>query len=303
MNPLIEKLQLIYGFENPQDIKPVTEFDWAANGVDHKYIICITPRSGSTWLAHLLEATGEFGNPKELFIPEMIPANEQNSKGNFPNLFARRIKSNTSGRTFGFESNQSRLEWLTSVVDFDEVFVKSGTRFISLYREDLLSQAISITKAIRTGQWHSRNKNPHDAKMAAAKPEIVIEDDFLWRWILNLQQEECRWENFYDRYNIKPMRIMYEDMVSGSRVQMLRMMNHIKPGRFEDATQARDILGSIQDKTAKLADEFTQKTWSDFYLKYYEELESLYRLRTRMDTTDMVYHLNRKYGLKVTVAP
>lgn len=302
MNPLIEKLQQVFDEENPQNIKPVNHFDWHAAGVDHNFIICITPRSGSTWLGHLLEASGEFGNPKELFIPEMIGPNAAKGLDGFPGLFKRRIMNNTIGRTFGFESNQSRLEWLTSVVDFEEVFVKSGTRFIAMYREDLLSQAISITKAIRTGQWHSRKQNAGDAKKAAQKPQIVLEDDFLWSWILSLLQEERRWDNFYDRYNIEPLRFKYEDLVSGSRTQMLRLMNHIKPGRFQQAEDALGLLNAIEDKTARLADDFTLKTWSAFYLKYPQELESLSRLRTRLDGTDMANHLNRTYGLKVTIA-
>jgi len=136
------------------------------------YIICATPRSGSTLLCKLLAATGKAGNPDSYFHRPAIAswlsayglslddfetekdalkaifgaAHEQGSDNT--DLFGLRMQRGS----FGFFIQQVGILYPEANSDLARIQAAFGnTLFIHLTRPNKLDQAISRVKAIQTG--------------------------------------------------------------------------------------------------------------------------------------------------------
>ena len=304
MNPLAAHIQST--LEGPEAF-PMTlpDYDWSEQnsdgvGISDKYVIAMTARSGSTWLAHLLQSTGVCGNPKELFNAEALAVDKMKPRpGDFSEIFAHQVSKYSSDGAFGFETNFERFNHLLDLVDFESVFLDQGTRFVYLTRTDLLSQAISVLSALRTGVWHRFLKRSGNEQSACGE----LDEQTLWHWILSFVQEERRWETFFNRHQIMPLKVTYEELVTNPRLQLARILKHIRPGKFDDYGDLDRLLGNLSSGTEKLQRQSTERAWVNFRFKFADELHELERLRTAVDGTELAIHINKKYGLQVGIAP
>lgn len=288
----------------PLDGDRVAAFDWKGAGVRARYVLCLTPRSGSTWLSHLLASTGLCGRPAEFFNDDMIATrNRPIGAASFPEYFDAIVRSSTTASTFGFAIDFYRMRWLAEIVDLEAVFLAPGTRFVALFRRDRLAQAISILLAIESGVWHRlRDGSPFgpDAQPIAGPPRPVddLGDGPVWGWAVNLALHEGRWERFFERHGVSPLRMSYEDLVAGSREHVLRVLAHVTvPPRDSDVIVAR--VSALVDATRRLAGETSWRIASRFRLRYPEALERLDRLRSPEDVEAFVGELRDEHGITV----
>jgi len=132
------------------------EFD----GPGTDYIICSTPRSGSTLLGFLLRDCKMMGVPHEYLHPTVhFPALARRSgliasagSVNVDKYLAwlRRRRSTKNG-VFGLKAHFSRLDPLAHRPSVAQ-WIK-GARLIRIRRRDLVLQAISYYTALETGVW------------------------------------------------------------------------------------------------------------------------------------------------------
>ncbi|MDX8350726.1 Stf0 family sulfotransferase, partial [Cognatiyoonia sp. IB215446] len=141
------------------------------------YVICTSPRSGSTMLCKLLAETKVAGNPGSLFhkpsidawldyydldttefatrrelLDGVFGAATARGKGE-TEVFGLRLQRGS----FAFFMDQVRFLYPDSASDVDRIKAAFGpTLFIYLSREDKLDQAISYIRAEQTGLWHRR---------------------------------------------------------------------------------------------------------------------------------------------------
>lgn len=138
------------------------------------YLLCGTPRTGSTLLCGLLRSTGVAGRPESYFrAPDeqvraerwgLVHPDGSISYGDFVRAAIR--EGSTGNGLFG-----ARIMWGT----MDELVAKLGavypdlagaddelparalgpTRFIHLWREDTITQAVSWARAEQSGHWQS----------------------------------------------------------------------------------------------------------------------------------------------------
>lgn len=223
------------------------------------YVICTSPRSGSTLLCDLLAATGVAGNPQSWFHrPSLddwaaaldVSREEEDDPAYVARLFAAaRERGRGSGDIFGLRLQRhsfsfffETLRTLHPANDADvETFERSfgPTRYIHLYREDKVEQAVSYVRAQQSGLWHvaadgselervAPHRDPHyDAVAIEAQVKIFGDYDRLW-------------SAWFTHERIEPLRVPYarlaDDPVAVTR-QLLAGLgldphaaDHIAPG-------------------------------------------------------------------------
>lgn len=156
----------------------------------NSYIICTSPRSGSTLLCKLLAATGKSGVPDSHFhnpsMSSWLKAYEF-SKADFTSdqkalraIFqaARRYGTGNTG-IFGLRLQRGSFDFFMQQIavvhpkiktDVELVQAEFGhTLFIYLTRANKLDQAISMVKATQTGLWHRAPDGTEIERLSAPK--------------------------------------------------------------------------------------------------------------------------------------
>lgn len=196
------------------------------------YVICTSPRSGSTLLCRLLAATGVAGSPESYFhepslvswledfgldprdfATEIEMLKEVISKAKFQgesgtDLFGLRLQR----RSFDFfESKLALLHPNLSDTSSRIEATFGRTLFIHLTRADKLAQAVSFIKASQTGLWHmapdgteiERLSEHHEPEYDAA----LIRDQ-----IAEFTTHEAEWKLWFYKEQIQPLTLKYDDL-------------------------------------------------------------------------------------------
>jgi LPS sulfotransferase NodH len=181
------------------------------------YIIAFTFRSGSNLLCEYLTAAG-LGAPTEYFQYPLGVANRywyelcsvapDDHRTFVRELVARRSRGGLFGTKITWDQKSALIQALhsegTDEPSLDDVL--PNAHWIHLRRRDYLGQAISLWRAIKTGQWVS------NTPLAPGQSEP--EYDFLGIYIrlANLMIEDMLWEEYFVRCAITPLTIWYEDL-------------------------------------------------------------------------------------------
>lgn len=192
------------------------------------YVICSTPRTGSTLLCALLESTGVAGHPQSYFRKpdeEMWAAQwgiPRAPHGGFE--FADYLRAAIeAGRTengvFGV-----RIMWgsmdevvenlqrsapgvaLPALTHLTRAF--GHTRFIHLERGDILAQAVSWWRAEQTEVWHLVDGS--EAMPPASEPKYDF--DRIHGFVEEIGRHHAAWRAWFRRAGVEPHRVTYEDL-------------------------------------------------------------------------------------------
>jgi len=178
-------------------------------GTQRSYMICTTPRVGSTLLGSLLHSTGHMGVPHEYFhidgvtqpLMQRWGLSERTTTKDYI-AFIQKHRSTPNG-VFGLKAHFNQIEKpikQTSLMDF----LKTVDHFIYLTRDDLMEQAISYAKAHQTQNWLS---------LQEAEAEPTYDHQLITRALNDILTQNARWLKFFALYDIKPLRITYEELL------------------------------------------------------------------------------------------
>jgi LPS sulfotransferase NodH len=168
------------------------------------YTICMTPRSGSTFLARAMAATGALGHPQE-YIHRLEPtalaahARLYGAKTWRAYLAALGARTSTANGVFGVKADPNMLLPLLSGGVFDTTLRRG--KFIYVTRDDMLMQAISLTKAQHSGAWTERGVDDS---------HIPFNFDAIYANVAHLAKMTASWEMLFAYHGIAPLRITYE---------------------------------------------------------------------------------------------
>lgn len=237
------------------------------------YIICGTPRTGSTLLCNLLAATKRAGAPdsfygrkfmpdwaKEWKLPNPDTMNERDYATAYLDAALRAGKAATP--IFGLRLMRENLDELSALLDliypglpsdkarFERVFGK--TLYIHLFREDKLAQAISYVKAEQTGLWHvasdgteiERLAPPQDPRYDFARLKSEVE---------KLEAYDAAWHTWFRAQDIVPLSIGYETLSADPATSLIRICDTLGI----PAPNPADVKPGV----AKLSDE-TSRDWT-----------------------------------------
>ena len=171
------------------------------------YMICATPRSGSSWLASLLWNTGAAGRPTESFLHyhtrhtgTLGPETDSDDWDMPRDAYIARVRDlgTTANGVFGTKMMLGYLEttanWLGEPLglgadQFDQVFENyfPGLRYLHLYRRDKVDQAVSMFIASKTGSWRASNGDgdqavvEYDVARIKEQYDLLVREDAEWR--------------------------------------------------------------------------------------------------------------------------
>lgn len=193
------------------------------------YIICTSPRSGSTLLCKLLAATGISGNPGSYFhrpsLSEWLSSFNLNleptlsetdmleaifqaaiAKGSLDTgVFGLRLQRHS----FDFFMEKLRILHPGHANDRERVEAAFGrTLFIHLTRLDKVEQAVSCVKAEQTGLWHVAPDGTELERVAPAKEPVYDAADIRATYE-RFTAFDLGWQNWFEEQGIAPLRITY----------------------------------------------------------------------------------------------
>ena len=203
-------------------------FITGAHGSAGSYLLCSTPRTGSTLLCGLLESTGVAGHPASYFrrpdedafaaqwaIPR--PSDGVSSYADF--LEAALSAGTTDNGVFA-----ARIMWGT----LDELVERMGTvfpefagddldlldhafarpRFVYLRRRDVLGQAVSLLRAEQTDVWHDAD----DSEPQQLKQDPFYDSERIRSMIRTIEDDNAAWREWFASVGIRPYSVAYEDL-------------------------------------------------------------------------------------------
>ena len=241
------------------------------------YIICTTPRSGSTLLCGLLKSTGVAGLPDSHFHTPSVERWLESYGLNGADFATRNdtlraiftaAKSRGTGDTglfglrlqrgsFDFFMQQLALCHPTATTDAARISAEFGrTLFIHLTREDKLDQAISRVKATQTGLWH-RAQDGTELERLSAPQEPQYDAGAIADHMAALTALDAAWESWFNAENLTPLRVTYDELSQDPNTGL----KHVLAALGRDPSLADGIKPTV----AKLADK-TSKIWAKRFL-------------------------------------
>ncbi|MGW5360689.1 Stf0 family sulfotransferase [Actinopolymorpha pittospori] len=198
------------------------------NSID-AYLICGTPRTGSTLLCALLRDTGIAGRPESYFrLPDEqswadrwhLPRDDHGSFDYRDYVRAAIAEGSTSNGIFA-----ARVMWGT----LDEMVAKLGAahsdprstgadldlltrafgrvRFVHCRREDTVAQAVSWARAEQTGFWQHG-----DAALPDHEPRFDFEQ--IHDLVQTIEEHNDAWRNWFTTFDVQPHTVRYEDLTT-----------------------------------------------------------------------------------------
>src|SRR4051812_18501606 len=157
------------------------------------YLICATPRSGSTLLAHLLASTGLAGTPIEYFHEDrMATLADQWGTGSLDEYLGALVERRTGPNgVFGAKLHWGQYE--REIAPRDPRSLAPDLLPIRIGREDRLRQAASWVRALQTLRWSSRSKHVRDV-------QEVYDRDAIEQKLARLAREEAGWDALFERH-------------------------------------------------------------------------------------------------------
>ena len=209
------------------------------------YILCATPRSGSTLLCDLLTGTGVAGAPDSYFMDNLDPA--WAAAWGLPDraglsdrayaaayLRAAVAAGQAGGAVFGLRlmgRNRADLMALIEAVHpdlpSDRARIEAAfgrVLWLHLARADRLAQAVSLVRAEQTGLWHVAPDGTEVERLAPPAPPVYDFDRIAARRAA-LEAEEAGWQDWFAAEGIAPLQIDYDTLAADPAAQTARILH------------------------------------------------------------------------------
>ena len=240
----------------------------------NSYIICTSPRSGSTLLCKLLEKTGKSGNPNSHFHNPSLSSwleTYQLHTANFPSkqqalsaVFDAAIKKGTGDTgVFGLRLQRGSLDFfmqqtcvLYSGMQSDSERIEAAfghTLLIYLTRSNKLDQAISLVKATQTGLWHKASDGSELERLSEPQ-DPYYDADAISHHLKELTELDAAWRAWFQHEQLQPLEISYDELSRDPLEVLGRVLSELG--------LEKEMARGISSPTAKLADT-TSRTWAD----------------------------------------
>ena len=224
------------------------------------YLIASSPRTGSYLLCEGLQSTGTCGHPSEPFCPDFreeycsrwgLPVN-----ASFSTYLSTVVRAGTTENgVFG-----TKIHWM----QVHELATEAGcvgllpgevlnllfpqSKYIHLRRRDRRGQAISYHRALSTRVWLKINgtKNHQANGKEAAFDSAAIRDLEVF-----LDKEDQAWFAFFERQDIEPLVIHYEDLAENYDATIARVTSFIWPRGHQQVSGRKPRLMIQSDEVTR----------------------------------------------------
>ncbi|GAA1437057.1 Stf0 family sulphotransferase [Microlunatus lacustris] len=205
------------------------------------YLICATPRSGSTLLCGLLRSTGVAGRPESYFRRQSVSAYADEwglaRRGDALTevdgfVRAAVVAGSTGNGVFG-----ARIMWgtMTELTDALSQAHRGGTasalelltgafrrtRFLHLRRVDTVAQAVSWARAEQTHYWHAGEE------AVAGGQEPHFDRDLIDELVHTITMHEKAWQEWFAGQGLSPYELTYEDLAEDPIGAAAAVLEHL----------------------------------------------------------------------------
>ncbi len=237
------------------------------------YLICATPRSGSSLLCEALRNTGKAGRPEEFFLPRNEPVWQGRwNTSTYAEYLAEAIKQGTTPNgVFGakimwgyFDDFASKLPQLAGFkASSNHALMTSifpNLHYIWIRRRDKVRQAISHAKARQTNVWRLETAI---ATLSRNEPTFFFEQiDFMIR---EIEAHEAAWQHYFAESGIQPLVVVYEDLVLKYKETAIQILNYLNIPTF-------DYVEFAPRRLKQQADEQTEQ-----WVQHYHRIKTRWR--------------------------
>lgn len=189
-----------------------------------RYVIHFTPRSGSTWLTDIAEATGRLSKPGECFNPQFLPhmARRMNA-ANMEEYVQILLRRRNTRDVFGCEVTWHQIQ---RSFGGDAAFLHhfADAHAVWLLREDIVAQAVSLSKKRQTRIGHSVQAGSREH--AEADRAFVYKPKEIREFIGHVLRAEQGSEALFARSRVAPLRMSYEHNMAMGPVAVLNALAH-----------------------------------------------------------------------------
>ena len=183
--------------------------------VRSRYIICSTPRSGSTLLGDYLLTSGVAGVPYEYLNDSHIAAHGERTGRQITDLAdylgqVEPLRTTPSG-VFGMKAHYRQTATIINSRERLVPFLRRFQKIIRIVRRNKLAQAVSAYRALKTGFWTRRHE-----ELAGGQSPVAISYDAggIAEALSNSIAEEKGWESAIAATGQKALVVAYEDLVA-----------------------------------------------------------------------------------------
>lgn len=205
------KPEILTGYE------PQFDFPMRDRPPEKSWLLATVPRTGSTFVSHLLWASGCLGAPLEYlnFVPSGPYGFASHSPERQIELWRSALLRRTSPNgVFGLKAFPAQFEDLypTNRALVDEVMRTLFARgrsasVVHLRRRDTKAHAISYARALLSGIWRKEQEGDD-------RPEPEYSRDALVKAGQMIERQEAIWQTMYRDLRIAPLEIWYEDVLN-----------------------------------------------------------------------------------------
>lgn len=193
------------------------DFPYRDAAPERIYILASVPRTGSTYLGHLLWRSGCLGAPLEYF--NFLPTGHYSIAAGAPQKQIEIWRSVLHHRTspngvFGVKCFPGMVDDLArgNPALFQEVTALLLTanpdpRVVQLRRRDRIAHAISFARAKHSGIWRAEQEEKGQPATVPYSQQAVDEA------LQALNREEAAWDSLYANSGVTPLVLWYEDVV------------------------------------------------------------------------------------------
>jgi trehalose 2-sulfotransferase len=191
------------------------------------YLICATPRTGSSLLCGLLDSTGVAGHPESWFRRQDERefsaswgiADPSGSAFGYASYFQAAVAAgSTANGVFAARVMWGTMDEVTAhlaAIYPDQAGSDSGlltaafgrTRFVYLRRGDAVAQAVSLLRAEQTGVWFETTD-------VWREPEGKPGFDFgqVRERVRQIEDHNAAWEEWFAAEGVQPYPVLYEEL-------------------------------------------------------------------------------------------
>lgn len=234
LNNVHDKL-LEHYFSSKRDFTPSPE------GIKLRYVLCSSPRSGSTLISDMLYRIGLAGDPLEYFNKKLLDYYQKHYGKTGIDAYLEDIERRRTSPNgiFGIKLHyyQAAMVWkgresegLTHLARYDKK--------ILITRRDKIAQAVSLYRAQKTQIWSSEDKSFMSDNDPRKKIEVPYDPVRIAYALSQLINEEAGWRNLLEQAGIPFTEICYETYVADYEKQSAKLLQSLGVNLGEEQISA-----------------------------------------------------------------